>query len=121
MATLTAKITLTSANATSDALNVVVEKNLTTANPTTNVSRVSVATTGEFNILTTAGNTGTTYVYLKNIDTTNIIVIKDDAANGFLDLGPEEWAFIPVKGAKGLEATAITAACVLEYGYWTKG
>jgi len=121
MATLTAKITLTSANATSDALNVVVEKNLTTANPTTNVSRVSVATTGEFNILTAADNTGITYVYLKNIDNTNIIVIKDDAGNAIMDLNAEEWAFFPVKGAVGLEATAAGGACVLEYGYWTKG
>ena len=121
MATLTAKITLTSADASTDALSVILTKALTTGAPSSGLSRVSVATTGQHNVLTAADNTSITYVYLKNVDTGNIITLKDDAGNAFMDLGPTEWAFLPVKGAKGLEATANTAACVLEYGYWTKG
>ena len=46
--------------------------------------------------------------------------LKADDATAIIDLGPEEFAFFPVKGGVGLEATADTAACVLEYGYWTK-
>ena len=70
--------------------------------------------------MTSSGNTSITYVYLKNIDASNIITLKDDSGNNFLDLSPGEIAFLPVKGAIGLEALANTADCVLEYGYWTK-
>ena len=121
MATLTPTLTLSSTNASSDSLSISVTDSLTTGNPAINIARQEVATTGQFNVLTAASNTGITYVYLKNMDTTNVIVVKDDAGNNFIDLSPEEFAFFPVKGGVGLEATADTSACVLEYGYWTKG
>jgi len=120
MANLTTKITLTSTDASTDSLSVVLTKALTTTTPSEGLSRVSVATSGQHNILTTADNTAITYVYLKNVDSSNIITVKTDAGAAFMDLGPAEWAFMPIKGAIGLEATANTAACVLEYGYWTK-
>ena len=120
MATLTPTLTLTSTDAASDSLSITVTDSLTVGNPAVNVARQEVATTGQFNILTTADNTGISYVYVKNIDSTNVITLKDDSANNFLDLSPGEFAFFPVKGGIGLEATANTAACVLEYAYWTK-
>lgn len=120
MATLTGKLTLTSNNATSDALNLSVSKTLVVGEPIVALSRQSIATSGQFNILTAADNTDITYVFVKNTDSTNIITLKDDSANNFLDLGPGEFAFFPVKGGIGLEATANTAACILEYAHWTK-
>ena len=119
MATLTSTLALESADVSSDPLSISQAKGLTVTNPSVDIARQSVATTGQFNIITTA-NTSVTYVYLKNIDNTNIITIKDDAGNSHMDLGPGEWAFFPVKGAVGLEATANSAPCVLEYGFWTK-
>jgi subtilase family serine protease len=120
MATLTPTLTLTSTDASSDSLSVTVTDSLTVGAPSVNVARQSVATSGQFNILTAADNTGITYVYVKNTDTTNVVTLKDDSANNFLDLSPGEFAFFPVKGGIGLEATANTAACVLEYAFWTK-
>ena len=120
MATLTPTLTLVSTNASTDALSISVTDSLTVGNPAINVARQEVATTGQFNILTAADNTSITYVYVKNIDSTNVITLKDDAGNSLIDLSPEEFAFFPVKDATGLEATANAAACVLEYGYWTK-
>ena len=119
MATLTSTLQLVSSDVSSDALSINQTKALTVTNPSVDIARQLVETTGQFNILTTA-NTSITYVYLKNADTTNIITIKDDAGNSHMDLGPGEMAFFPVKGAVGLEATANTAPCVLEYGFWTK-
>ena len=119
MATLTATLALTSAGATSESLGLTITDVLSTTNPTISVARATVETTGQFNILTTA-NSSITYVYIKNIDETNIITIKDDAGNNFLDLSAGEFAFLPVKGTIGLEATANVAPCVLEYGFWTK-
>lgn len=119
MATLTSTLALTSTDATTESLSLSVTDALTTTDPAISIARKSVATTGEFNILTTS-DSSITYVYVKNIDTTNIITLKTDAGVEHMDLGPGEFAFFPVKGAVGLEATANTAACVLEYGYWTK-
>ena len=59
-------------------------------------------------------------MYLKNIDTTNYIDVRTDGATGFLRLAAGEFAFFPLMGSTGLECQANTAACILEYGYWTK-
>jgi len=119
MATLTAKLTLTSSNATSDALNLTVTDNLTTTNPQINVARISCPHDSVTQVLTTS-QSAITYVYLKNTDSTNIIVVKTDGAVAFSDLGPGEFIFFPLKGAVGVEVQADTAACIMEYGYWTK-
>tara|TARA_R110001592_G_scaffold85885_1_gene253563 strand:- start:102 stop:464 length:363 start_codon:yes stop_codon:yes gene_type:complete len=119
MATLTTSLQISSNDVSSDALLLSLADTLTVTNPNIDVARQSVATTGEFNIITTA-NSSITYVYVKNIDTTNIITLKTDAGVSHMDLSPGESAFFPVKGGVGLEATANTAPCILEYGFWTK-
>tara|TARA_R100001463_G_scaffold20709_1_gene50243 strand:- start:951 stop:1313 length:363 start_codon:yes stop_codon:yes gene_type:complete len=119
MATLTAKLTLSSSNTTSDALNLTVSETVSVGEPSVNLSRVSVATDAATNLRTTS-DSSVTYIYLKNMDSTNIITVKTDGAVSFLDLSPGEFAFLPLKGAIGMEVQANTAACILEYGYWTK-
>jgi hypothetical protein len=120
MATLTTKLTLTSSNATSDSLNLSVTDTLTTTNPQINVARISCPHDSVTQVLTT-DQSAITYVYLKNTDSTNIITVKTDGAVSFSDLGPGEFIFFPLKGAVGVEVQANTAACIMEYGYWTKG
>ena len=118
MATLKTTLTLSSNDAMSDVLSITVTDRLTVGNPT-ELSRKSIATDAATNLRTTS-DSSITYVYLKNMDTTNIIVVKTDGGVAFADLNPGEFAFLPLKGAVGLEVQADTAACVLEYGYWTK-
>lgn len=120
MATLTAKLTLTSSGVSSDALNLTVSDSLVVTNPAVSSARQTILHTAPTNILTTSANTAITYVYLKNIDATNIITVKTDDATAFVDLSPKEFVFLPIKGAVGLEVQADTASCILEYGYWTK-
>jgi len=121
MATLNVTLGITSTDATSENLNIGASDTLTVTNPMESTSRASIPVgPSVLNILTAAANTSITYVYLKNADTSNIITVKNDNGDNFLDLGPGEIAFFPVKGAAGLEATANTAPCVLEYGFWTK-
>ena len=122
MATLKTTLTITSTDSTSDRLNVSVNDTLSTGNPTINLARTSVATSAATNILTAAANTSITYVYIKNTNTdaSHILTLKDDAGNAFSDLGAEEFAIFPVKGAVGLECQASGAAVIAEYGYWTK-
>ena len=123
MATLTTTLTLASTDATSDRLNISVSDSLTTVNPAVNIARLSIATDAATNILTAAGNTSITYVYIKNTNTdaSHILTLKIDDATAFADLGAGEFAIFPLKGAVGLECQASGAAVVAEYGYWTKG
>tara|TARA_R100000664_G_C2758990_1_gene148315 strand:- start:3487 stop:3861 length:375 start_codon:yes stop_codon:yes gene_type:complete len=124
MATLTPSLTLkmdySSTGGTTGNLVVSVDDSLTVTNPSTNLARISVSSTGATNLRTTS-ESAITYVYLKNISESNVIVVKTDGAVAFADLNPGEFAFLPLKGAVGLEVQSDAGTCILEYGYWTKG
>ena len=75
MATLTAKLTLTSSNATSDTLNLTATDTLTTQEPAINVARISISQSAATEILTTA-QALRTYVYIKNTDSTNFVKVS---------------------------------------------
>jgi len=122
MATLNATLTLTSTSTSSAALNLNVAKVLTVDVDLVNTGRISVATGGNTEIISRTV-TGNKYVYLKNLDPTNFITIKDDDAaspNDFMELKAGEFAFFVVKGGIGLTIEADTAACVVEYGFWNE-
>tara|TARA_R100000808_G_C2072391_1_gene99387 strand:- start:203 stop:565 length:363 start_codon:yes stop_codon:yes gene_type:complete len=119
MATLTAKLTLTSSNATSDTLSLNVTDTLTVGEPAINVARISLVGDASATALLTDNST-TTYVYLKNTDGTNHIKYFNDTDDGFGILWPGEFAFFAVIDNEGLKVQANNANCVLEYGYWTK-
>lgn len=121
MASLVTTISLNTTDATSDSLKITNAKTLTTTIPAINIARLEVATGAATNILTAAGNTSITYVYLKNTDTTsaNTLDVMNDAGNSFATLGAGESMFLPVKASTGLEVQADTAAVTIEYGYWT--
>ena len=118
MATVTTKLTLTSSDAMSDALNVSVTDVLTTANPT-EFSRKSIATGSAQAVI--ASNSAFSYVYLKNISSSNAaawvqVLLGGDAK---LKMKVGEIAFFPLYSGQAVTAESQTAACVLEYGYWT--
>ena len=119
MATLTTKLTLTSTTAMSDALNVSVTDVLTTANPT-EFSRKSIATGSAQAVI--ASNSSFSYVYLKNISSSNaaawLQVLLGGDAKMRLDVG--EFAFVPMYSGLAVKAEAYTAACVLEYAQFSK-
>tara|TARA_R100001015_G_C4634386_1_gene200806 strand:- start:1132 stop:1512 length:381 start_codon:yes stop_codon:yes gene_type:complete len=56
-----------------------------------------------------------TYVYIKNLDTTNFVALYTDDANLWGKILPGEFAFFPVAPGAGFEVKADTAACVVEY------
>ena len=76
---------------------------------------ITVATGSASQIYADAGTDGTVYVYLKNTDTTNFIVIKNDAGNPIGRVNGGEFAFLPVNTNEGLEVQADTAPCVVEF------
>ena len=119
MATLNAKLTLTSSNATSDVLNLSVSKALTTTTPTVGLSRTTI-TTADNQELVDEAVSGVKYFYAKNTDTTNFVVLQTTASVQYARLSPGEFCFFPVNDSVGLEARADTASCVLEFAFFTK-
>jgi len=120
MATLTAKLTLTSSNATSDALNVSVSDTLTVGEPTIGLSRKSIATGSAQDVL--ASNGAFNYVYIKNATSSNAAAWLQVKLGGDakirLDVG--EFAYIPLYSGQTVQAEAQTAACIIEYAQFTK-
>ena len=100
-------------------LNLDISDALIFTDPTVTSTSVSVAT-GSPTVIVASAVTDITYVYIRNADPTNIVVLKTDAAHSYADLGPGEFAFLPVKGAVGIEAQAAGAACIVEYATFTK-
>ena len=120
MATLTAKLTLTSNNATNDTLSLSSSDTLSVTEPTTGISRKSIATGSAQDVLAT--NSAFSYVYIKTASSSNAaawlqIKLGGDAKIR-LDVG--EFAFIPLYSGQTVQAEAQTAACVIEYAQFSK-
>jgi|TARA_R110000787_G_scaffold216083_1_gene325280 hypothetical protein len=123
MGTLTVGLSFTSpaGDIATDALAMTLTDNLTTTTPNVGVSRMTALLASPTNILTAAAAPTTTYLYLKNTDSVNIVVVKTDAAVGMVDLAPGEFMFMPLKGAVGVEVQGAGGDCITEYAFWTKG
>tara|TARA_Y100001970_G_C13814778_1_gene641831 strand:+ start:174 stop:548 length:375 start_codon:yes stop_codon:yes gene_type:complete len=87
---------------------------------TTAASQTTTITTGGATVIVASGVSDITYVYVKNTDPTNIVVLKTDSGTAYADVGPDEFAFIPVKGGVGIEAQAAGGDCVVEYATFKK-
>ena len=120
MATLTAKLTLTSSDATTDALNLSVSDTLTTTTPSVGLSRLTI-TTADNQELVDEATSGIFYFYFKNLDATNFVILQTTGSVQYARVGPGEFAFFAVNDGNGLEARADTASCNVEYAYWKKG
>jgi len=119
MATLTPKLTLTgSADDFGAALSLAVTDTLTVGEPTQGLSRITITTADDQELVATAG--GVKYFYARNTDATNFVVLQTVASQQYARLSPGEFCFFPINDGNGLEARADTASCILEFGYWTK-
>ena len=128
MATITAKLTLSSTDFTSDALNLTVTDVLTTGFPAAGISQISVTTVGANNIIQPATDGQTYYVYVKHtgvdasgsaVTTTLNIELTGDVIIGKLAAG--EFMWMPVGGhSLGVQLQASSGTIVAEYAYFTK-
>ena len=123
MSTLTVGLSFTSpaGDIATDALSMSLTDNLTTATPNLGISRLKAITASETVILTAAAAPTATYIYVKNTDATNVVIVKTDGAVNMMDLHPGEFSFMPLKGGVGLEVQAAGGDCIVEYAFWTKG
>tara|TARA_A100001515_G_C4570914_1_gene209686 strand:+ start:948 stop:1307 length:360 start_codon:yes stop_codon:yes gene_type:complete len=118
MATLTTKLTLTSSDALSDALNLTTADSLAVTNPT-ELSRVSIATGSAQALI--ASNSAFSYVYIKvisGVNSTDFLQVKL-GGDALLKLRVGEFTWLPLYSGIAIDAEAYGGACVVEYGYWS--
>jgi len=115
MATLTAKLTLTSSDATSDALNFTVSDTLTASN---DVLQKRLATSTTAAVFLAASGYTLSYIYLKNLstDTDEKINIRSGAtgSSDIITLGAEEFTFFPWASDEDLVYDSTEGTPVLE-------
>ncbi len=124
MATVTAKLTITSANLLSQSLNLTATSTAS-ATHTTGLARAAVTSTaqgtasGQVTVYTASSYTAPSYLYIKNtstVSTNYIYIYADDAADStIVRLKGGEFAFIPTNSGVSLKAYTATSGTVVEY------
>ena len=112
MATLTAKLTLTSSSVTSDTLNLTVTDTLTIAQKVIAPSRV-VTSTSDLTLFASSSYSRS-YVYLKNMDT-SIAMDIDFGSTASFNLAAGEFAFFPWHASQNIVVAADSGTPILEY------
>ena len=122
MAQLNTTLTISGTNVTSDTLSISVSDILTVVNPVQGLSRESVATNAD-TVVVANSVSASTYVYVKNVDSTNLVYLKTDAQGEtpFARLHASEAILFCVAPSTGLHLRADTGACVVEFATFTKG
>ena len=114
MATLTAKLTISSSDLLTDALNLSVSDTLSVLGTTV---QKTVATSTASAVVLAASSFTTSYVFLKNKSTTAAEIITIEKADGgdeYMYLGAGEFAFFPWTSTVDLFADAAQGTPVLE-------
>ena len=129
MATLTAKLSLTSQNATSSTLNLNVSDVMTVGNPITGLSKVTATETGNETIILSS-HSSIRYLFLKHTGldssdakTTSNLEVEIENGKSFAELGPGEFLWVPVgqnSGSVLVQLEAVSGTVVAEYAYFTK-
>ena len=115
MATLTAKLTLTSSSVTTDTLNVTVSDTLTINQKVIAPSRIKTSTSDL--TLFASSSYSRSYVYLRNMDDT-IAMDVDFGSTASFNIKPGEFAFFPWHASQNIVVAADSGTPVLEYGLW---
>ena len=134
MATLTTKLTLTSSNATSDALNLNVTDTLTVTSPLQSTSTVvATATPGDTTIV--PASTGIRYLFVKHTGTTDgststvrQVDVEFTTGEAIARLSAGEFLFMPVHHAEAsvgvnlhVQHSDPSDVVQMEYSFFTKG
>ena len=112
MATLTAKLTLTSSNVTSDSLSLTVTDTLSIAQKVIAPSRVRTSTRDL--TLFASGSYSRSYVYLKNMDS-SIAMDIDFGSTASFNLAAGEFAYFPWHASQNIVVAADSGTPILEY------
>ena len=123
MATLSAKLTLSTSDLSTNSIAVNLSRSLTVTGGGINKIKVTATAVGATasTVYTADDFAAPAYLYLKNPDTTatDYIWVYDDTTSGDpvqIKLAGGDWAFVPIAADKTLKAYATTTGTMLEYG-----
>ena len=121
MATLNTKLSISSSNIASNTLGESIADVLQVGNPVKGISRESVATNAD-TVVVANSVSASVYVYVKNVDSANLIYLKTDAQGEtpFARLHAQEAILFCVPPSTGLHLRADTSACIVEFASFTK-
>tara|TARA_R110002020_G_scaffold2532_3_gene12134 strand:+ start:311 stop:676 length:366 start_codon:yes stop_codon:yes gene_type:complete len=117
MATLSAKITLTSTDLLSDSLSFSVDNSLTVTTGGLERTSLTATTSGAaVTLYAAASYAASSYIYLKNTDstTTDYVHVRISSADQ-IRLKGGEWAWIPWEAAVDVTVYVTTSGTVLEH------
>ena len=129
MATLTPTLSLSSTDATSDALSFSVTDTLTIGTPSVGLSKTTCAASGGAATVLVPSGTGNQYVYIRHTGfqadgttaTTNQLAIELGTNADMLRLSAGEFCFFTAKSDVVVEALSSSSHVILiEYAYWTQ-
>jgi len=87
---------------------------------TVRTASVTVASGSSSQLIAAVGSsTKVVYTYIKNTDTTNFLVLKNDAGQVWGRLLPGQFSMISVAQVAGLEVQADTANVIIDYAVFT--
>ena len=66
-------------------------------------------------IVAKVAGTKVVYIWFKNTDANNFVLLRNDDAQEWGKLLPGQWGFFPIALAKGFEVQADTGDCICEY------
>jgi hypothetical protein len=119
MATLTSILQLSTSGVARDRVSFTSSKIANVKNPAIQTGTLSVSTIATL-ATAPAGATATDgmYMYIKNTDATNFLVVTFGSTST-LKVGPGEVLFMCVHDGIAVKGTASTGTVKIEYGYWT--
>tara|TARA_R110000787_G_scaffold88910_4_gene188483 strand:- start:290 stop:655 length:366 start_codon:yes stop_codon:yes gene_type:complete len=121
MATLKAKLILTSTDLTTDSLSSETTNSLTVTEGGVQRKDIAGTSAGAATVLAVNGEYSTgTYVYLRNCDTTagNYLYVTFSTGDHLIIQGGE-WAWLPWSTAADIKVHAQTANTIVEYGIFS--
>ena len=117
MASLKATVTLSTSSVSNEIFNFSLSKLLSVKNPAVQTQTADVATGSDTDIVTPAASSAA-YVFVYNKDSTNYVSVKL-ATTALLRVGPGEISWFCVDSSRACALRADTAACKVEFGYFT--
>ena len=112
------KLVIQSSSVGTDRLDFLVEENPAVEAPNVNLATAAAPNGSQVVIL--GGSHAASVVYVKNLDTTNKIFVKNQAGHVLSEISKGNFALLEIPLNTGLEFEADTAPCEVEYGYWSK-
>ena len=111
-ATVTATLSLASTNATSDVINLKVNDLIVVLKDVAKKRLVLSSNSGTR--LITAADSTKAYLYLKNVSSYTITLVRMYNGDEYMHLAPDQWAWIPWSSTIDLEAVSAESGAVLE-------